>query len=251
MPKLSPCNAAVWTHCPASILFLEKSEAETGGFAATNNNKRLGRAAHLLAANAMRGYFNLWDGVYTKRYIRKVDRPPMEAAARWYKKQVLAHTTSDMIGFGIESTIGLESIIHQRGAMGKIDYFAYNADHIVVFDYKYGAEPIAAKWNHQLWLYAAGILANKTWWHGSKVSVVVVQPALKTVRKQTLPADRVRKLAQTYTKKADKALSQLQLPPELATYKPLKSVCMWCRGEAHCLALKKEKEKQNESHGNY
>ena len=240
MLHLMPCDADIWTRCPGSAFYLMREKIEDEFYlGAKNTAKRYGAIAHIVAANALRGYEpNYFSGVKCARFIPKEVKQSYISDAKWYKNKILELTTPDMLGKGIEATVRLESIIHEPHAKGKIDYFTYNADHLMIFDYKHGEKPVEVKNNRQLWLYAAGLLDTKTFWKGSKVTVAIIQPAFRSVKTQTFSADYVRGLARRYEQKADAALNMLKLSPEQAIYKPLHSTCSYCLGAGRCPATK-------------
>lgn len=229
--RLKPSNAMLWTRCPASVYFFR--DHQKSDFTLKTGGKRFGIVAHLVAANILKGKCNPWENIKGKRLLKGVDRPAIERAALWYEHAIAIHVTDDM-KTGIETTVKLESIIHQRNAIGKIDFVAYNDDQIMIFDYKHGEEKVTAKNNPQLWLYAAGMLNKLNNWNGDLISVFIIQPALRKISSQTLPTERVKKLAKSFERKANKALKSLQLPPEKATYKPC-SACKRCNGFGRCL----------------
>jgi len=235
---LQPSMAEVWTRCPGSVFWLGRQEGDN--LYQMPRDLKYGIVAHIVAANALRGEFNLFLHLRRRRLIPADKKRELAIHAKWYRDKIAELSPKNPLGYGIEATIRLESIIHEKHAKGKVDYFCYDAEQMMIFDYKHGQIPVKVKNNRQLWLYAAGLLETKPWWRGKKVTVAIIQPTLQSVQKQTFTAETVRKLARAYEKKANEALQARSVLPELATYKPLKSVCMWCRGEAKCLATKKQ-----------
>lgn len=244
---LSPSAAHRWMECPGSMAYpanVEDSESST--FADD------GTASHEFAAEALRtgkdAEFYLYASVKINGVLYTMDEARVE----------LVQTYLDLVR---ERAIGRELFIEHRIDLsewlgpdqgGTLDAGVIGDDYIEVIDLKGGSgHKVYASYvagskrlpNHQLGLYAAGLLRDAALLGKriARVNLIIVQPKLYHIDIQEFSVAEILELVDRARKAATLARRALALDTSSAEAQglmsPSEATCLWCRAKAQCPKL--------------
>lgn len=223
--KLSASGAHRWMLCPGSVKAEEDIPEQSNKYADE------GTKAHNIAANKLNSIF----------YGQATDDT--------YYGDELENSTDDYVNHVmdihddvecsqhfvlIEKKVDFSNVVPE--GFGTADCIIYNDTTLHIIDFKYGLNPIYAKDNMQLLLYAIGVLNTIKFWptlpYPEYIVMYIVQPRIKNYSVWEISYNEVT----TYYKYINhKALEALK---DDAPRVPSEGACRWCKARFTCYALK-------------
>lgn len=118
---------------------------------------------------------------------------------------------------------------------GTADFIAFRWQHMIIIDLKYGKDPVFARGNKQLRIYALGVFYEWDWLYNFQtIEIRICQPRVAGGL-TTWTIDREELLA--FADEAREAWSRSWQPRNLLTRTPSTKGCRWCAAAATCPAL--------------
>ena len=234
MSRLTASNAFLWANCPASVHYFDCKYSRK--FKTTNDGKRIGRTAHFVASNILKGR-EPFENICGKTLLRNINREALIENAEWYLKNVNKCIENQFCTKETEKRVNLSPILRQPNSFGKLDFCAYNDKHLFIFDYKTGENKVAVKENYQFLLYAIGMLLSGCFYED--VTFVVCHAVTRKVTKKTLSLSKILKAGARLNEAAIKAQKELQLTPDKSACKAGEH-CYFCNGNGACPLTMKE-----------
>lgn len=118
---------------------------------------------------------------------------------------------------------------------GTADFIAFRWQHMIIIDLKYGKDPVFARENKQLRIYALGVFYEWDWLYNFQtIEIRICQPRVAggfttwTISREELLA---------FADEAKAAWARSWQPRELLTRTPSTKGCRWCKVRATCPAL--------------
>lgn len=118
---------------------------------------------------------------------------------------------------------------------GTADFIAFRWQHMIIIDLKYGKDPVFARENKQLRVYALGVFYEWDWLYNFQtIEIRICQPRVaggmttRTITREELLA---------FAAEAKAAWARSWQPRELLTRTPSTKGCRWCKVRATCPAL--------------
>lgn len=118
---------------------------------------------------------------------------------------------------------------------GTADFIAFRWQHMTIIDLKYGKDPVFARENKQLRVYALGVFFEWDWLYNFQtIEIVICQPRVAggittwTITREELLA---------FADFAKEAWARTWQPREKLTRTPSTKGCRWCKVRATCPAL--------------
>lgn len=243
----SPSAAHRWMECPGSFSYPGNTEDGESSVYADD-----GTASHHWAALALKAGADADDFISEKLTINGKDYVMDEERAehiQTYLDTVRQASSGFPLKF-VEHWVSTAAWLGE-GQGGTVDFGAISPTNIIVADLKYGmGERVEAFWtdkfrhpNHQLALYAAGLLEDATLlgMHPLTCTLIVCQPRLGHVSSETFSTDEILAFARYAAEQSELAARALILSPAEALARgfmnPGDKQCRWCRYKAECPAL--------------
>lgn len=232
--KLPPSGAHRWLMCPGSVGLSQEFPP-----APSSKHAEEGTLAHALAECILRG-----DKAGQKKCLATLASeadfdPDMPSQVTVYTDYVT--TCRDALHGELfpELSLRLTGITGEENAHGTSDAVIIGSGTLQIVDLKYGLEPVEAKGNPQLQIYAAAALAAFSFAEVETVVMSIVQPRLPgaQISEWTITADDLRERVAIISKKAHEALSQVDMCAQNRTYVPGESQCKYCPCKSQCRAL--------------
>ena len=244
----SPSKAHMWMECPGSFAF----PANTTNDGKSSTFADDGTASHNLAARCLESGEDAEYFLGTKSTINGNDYVTDEERAGFVQVYL------DLVR---QHAIGRELFIEHRidlsywlgsGEGGTLDAGIIGKGIVEVIDLKYGTgEKVFASYespmgttlpNHQLGLYAAGLLrdAELLGYHWiPKVRLIVCQPRLYHIDEKEFTAEEIMTLADRATAESNLAATAMASTPAQATALmfPSEKTCRWCKAKSQCPKL--------------
>ena len=221
---ISPSSASRWLRCPGSVPFTKDMPDRS------SKDADFGTLCHDLAARLLIGDQDperlkteageeVWDAV--QEYVAAV-----QAAAQGGTLLV-------------EHEIDLSKILCLPDGIGTTDAAVIQPGVLEVHDLKTGYQPVYAKENEQLMIYAAGLVDELHFagYKFDKVKIVIHQPRVKPVEEWEISVGDLLRWAVEVMSKAQLALNMIEMEPGQWIFNPGEKQCQWCRGKAQCKAL--------------
>lgn len=224
--KLSASGAHRWLSCPGSIKAEENIPLQSNKYADE------GTLAHKLSAMRLENIFSKRENFHYQvseemklavdQYIGYIIDLEILVKGRGNEYQ-------DTCIF-IEEKVKYSNIVPD--GFGTADCIILGADELHVIDFKYGLNPVYARDNMQLMLYAIGALNSLKIVGIDTITLHIVQPRANNFSTWVITIEEL----YTYYKYINyKALEALK---DDAPRIPSKEACMWCKARFTCYALK-------------
>ena len=244
----SPSKAHMWMECPGSFAF----PANTTDDGKSSSFADDGTASHALAALCLLGNQDAESQLGVKITVNGVDYLVDEERASFVQVYL------DLVR---QHAIGRELLVEHRIDLshwlgkdqgGTLDAGIIGKGIVEVIDLKYGTgEKVFASYespmgtilpNHQLGLYAAGMLrdAELLGYHWiPKVRLIVCQPRLHHIDEKDFTAEEIMALADRATAASDQAANAMVGTPAQAEawMFPGEKTCRWCKAKSQCPKL--------------
>lgn len=256
---LSPSSAHRWMECTGSMAFAENhGDNDAGKYAAE------GTAAHYVASEALRTgkVPGFWMGktIYVAKkggtltvdepmqdaYVFKVD-DEMVDNVRVYWDEIWRRVVPKTTVMLVERRTNISSVVDHEGQFGTSDCVLIQPQFKVleIHDFKYGrGEKVAAPWNHQMLLYAAGELEEHDLvYEINVVKVAIHQPRINHMDEFVISVEDLRKWVDSKKSACRDAVTATALTvsevQQRGWLRPAEKTCRWCNGKARCPALAK------------
>lgn len=234
--KLSASGAQRWMSCPGSVKAEENIPHQTNKYADE------GTLAHELAAEYL--YYLKNNGHGSIDVLKSYDDDMVKAADDYYayvkNLEILVRSRSNEY---LETCIFIEEKVNYSNIVpdgfGTADCIISGAYELHIIDFKYGVNPIYARGNMQLMLYAIGALNSIPFIGIETITLHIVQPRANNFSTWELT---INELYSYYKYINYKALEALK---DDAPRIPSKEACMWCKARFTCYALKNTTKKVN------
>lgn len=118
---------------------------------------------------------------------------------------------------------------------GTADFIAFRWQHLIIIDLKYGKDPVFARENKQLRVYALGVFFEWDWLYNFQtIEIRICQPRVAGGMTTWIIA---REELLAFADEAKSAWRRSWQPRELLTRTPSAKGCRWCKARATCPAL--------------
>ena len=135
----------------------------------------------------------------------------------------------------VEQHVDISKLTPIPGQGGTADFLAFRWQHLILIDLKYGKDPVFARGNKQLRVYALGVFYEWDWLYNFQtIEIRICQPRVPggltswTITREELLA---------FAEEARSAWARSWQPRELLTRTPSTKGCRWCAIQATCPAL--------------
>jgi len=221
---ISPSSASRWLRCPGSVPFTKDMPDRP------SKDADFGTICHDLAARLLIGD---QDPVRLKE---EAGEEVWEAVQEYVAAVQAAAQGGTLL---VEHEIDLSKILCLPDGVGTTDAAVIQSSVLEAHDLKTGYQPVYAKENEQLMIYAAGLVDELHFagYKFDKVKLVIHQPRVKPVDEWEISVGDLLRWAVEVMSKAKLALNMLEMEPGQWIFNPGEKQCQWCRGKAQCKAL--------------
>lgn len=134
-----------------------------------------------------------------------------------------------------EQHVDISPLTPIGGQGGTADFIAFRHQHMTIIDLKYGKDPVFARENKQLRVYALGVFYEYDWLYNFQtITIIICQPRLPGgTTTWTISREELLEFADF----AKEAWSRSWQRRDLLTRTPSTKGCRWCAARATCPAL--------------
>lgn len=149
---------------------------------------------------------------------------------RWCQESM-----TDAEHYEIEAHVDISRLTPIPDQGGTADFLAFRWQHLRIIDLKYGKDPVFARENKQLRVYALGVFFAWDWLYNFQtIDICIAQPRLPGgLTKWTITREELLDFADF----AKEAWSRSWQPRDKLTRTPSTKGCRWCAAAATCPAL--------------
>lgn len=134
-----------------------------------------------------------------------------------------------------EQHVDISPLTPIAGQGGTADFIAFRPGHLIIIDLKYGKDPVFARGNKQLRIYALGVFYEWDWLYAFEtIEIRICQPRVAGgLTTWTISREELLEFAD----EARAAWRRSWQPRHLLTRSPSTKGCRWCAASATCPAL--------------